>query len=121
MYCLGHGFLYYLYRLNLGPFITVLIAICNKLNVNAQDGFRGAGMFHGASRSQVAENLPPLETPHIAGMIDNGSQLIAKMRFSFWISLSGIYENHYQLEGCITSLLLNLFCDHKACYKLSFM
>ena len=76
------SFLHYLYRLYLGPFITVLIAICNKLNVNAQDGFRGAGMFHGASRSQVAESFTPLETPHIACVIDNGSQLMAKMRFS---------------------------------------
>jgi hypothetical protein len=66
----------------LGLFITVLIAICNKLNMNVEADFRAAGMFHEASRSQVTENYPPLETPHIACVIDNGSQLIVKTRFS---------------------------------------
>jgi hypothetical protein len=42
-------------------------------------------------------------------VIDNGSQVIAEMGFSFWISLWGIYANDLQLRGCKTFIELNMY------------
>ena len=56
-------------------------------------------MFHWASTSQGAKQLPPLKQAENGCTIENGSQLLLKINNPLRISLTGIYASGSQVEG----------------------
>ena len=56
-------------------------------------------MFHWASTSQVTKHLPPFKQAENVCVIENGSQLLLKIKNFPRISLTGIFESGSQVEG----------------------